>query len=296
MARRVTPAQYNAMVRQAQAKQREAIRKYNQAVDRHNREVRREVDNYNREVRAHNARVRANRQRLASAINRLNQEARKPARVTYTVRSSTVYSSYQRLEQRAEAGFYDDRFNEALDLAEREAANSVELETALEAEPNSSEQEVPLAADPVLSSKLGAFQQDLPDRWNGALFSLSPRNPDAARHFCTSAREIFTRIFNVGAPDADVRAALPECDLTPQGTPTRRAKIRFMLRRHELSDDALESFINEDAENIITLFQVFNDGTHGAAGRYGMSQLKLIKQRVENGLQFLMRFAAPAQA
>src|SRR5688572_21832538 len=135
MVRRVSISQYNSLVRQAQAKQREAIRKYNNAVAQHNRQVKRAVDNYNREARAHNARVRANRQRLTNAIRRLESEARKPTRVTYTVRSSTVYSSYERLERRAEQGFYGDQFNDALDMAEREAANSVELETALNVEP-----------------------------------------------------------------------------------------------------------------------------------------------------------------
>lgn len=291
MVRRVSISQYNSMIRQAQARQREAIRKYNNAANQYNRELKRAVDNYNREARAHNARVRANRQRLATAISRLENEARKPTRVNYTVRSATVYSSYERLERRSEQGFYGDQFNDVLDLAEREAANSVELETALNTEPTDLDDEPTLIADPTLLNHLGGLQPDLADRWRGALYALSPKNPDAARHFCTSTREIFSRIFDLSAPDHDARSAFPNDALTDQGSVTRRTKIKFMLLRGGLADDALESFVQDDVDNILTLFQVFNDGTHGSAGKYGSKQLRLIKQRVENGLQFLMQFA-----
>ncbi|MES2903371.1 MAG: hypothetical protein V4696_04220 [Pseudomonadota bacterium] len=292
MVRRVSISQYNSMVRQAQAKQREAIRKYNNAATQHNREVKRAIENFNREARAHNARVHANRQRVRSAISRLESEARKPSRVTYTVRSTTVYSAYERLEQRAEEGFYGDQFNEALDMAEREAANSIELESALNVEPTDLDEEPDLVPDPTLLNNLAELQSDLADRWRGALFALSPKNPDAARHFCTSAREIFSKIFDLAAPDAATRASFPSDELTSHGSVTRRTKIKFMLSRDGLADEALESFVQDDIDNILTLFQVFNDGTHGSAGKFGASQLRLIKQRVENGLQFLMKFAA----
>ena len=293
MVRRVTPSQLRSLVRQAESKQRQAINKINQGINKYNREVKRVVDNYNREVRAHNARVRADRNRLNTALKRLEQESRKPNRVSYTVQSRTVYSSYERLERRADAGYYDDRFNDALDLAEREAANSVELESALQNEPDPTEAEEQAAADPDLIGKLGLIDLDLPERWNGALYALSPRNPDAARHFCTSAREIFSRIFDSRASDAAVRAADPNCGLTERGTPTRRAKISYLLSQQQMVDETLEAFIDDDIENILSLFQVFNDGTHGSAGKYGMSQLRLIKTRVENGLQFLLRFVIP---
>lgn len=286
MVRRVSPSQWNSMVRQAQAKHREAVRKYNRAVDEYNRQARRAVDNYNREVRAHNARVRADRQRLKSAINRLNSQAQSPSRVTYTVRSSTVYQSYQRLETRAEQGAYSESFNEVLDLAERETANSAELESALASPPTDADAEPNVTPDPDLVSKLTNIGSDLADRWRGALFALSPRNPDAARHFCTSARELFVRILDHGAPEAAVRAS-DICELTSDGRTTRRSKIQFMLARGGLTDEALQAFVEHDVENILELFRVFNDGTHGSAGKFGASQLSLMKTRVEDGLKFL---------
>lgn len=62
-----------------------------------------------------------------------------------------------------------------------------------------------------------AFGQDLVDRWTGALFSLSPRNPDAARHFCTSTREVLIAMIDHAAPDSGVTTADSECDRTDRG-------------------------------------------------------------------------------
>jgi hypothetical protein len=140
-----------------------------------------------------------------------------------------------------------------------------------------------------LTPILQAISADLGDRWQGALFALSPRNPDAARHFCTSSREIITRILDAKAPDADVIAVLPDCPRTPQGTPTRRAKIRYFLHLQGMSLAELESFIESDMDNVVQLFEVFNAGTHGSAGAFDLAQLQAIRKRVEDGILFLSR-------
>ncbi|MBX3059321.1 MAG: hypothetical protein KF770_22860, partial [Anaerolineae bacterium] len=132
---------------------------------------------------------------------------------------------------------------------------------------------------------------ELDDRWRGALFSLNPSNPDAARHFCTSAREIFTRILEISAPDMEVITQMSGCDLTDQGKPTRRSKLRYLLRRKGMTDKVLEDFVEQDLENIVQLFQVFNDGTHGSAGKFDSSKLASIKRRVEDGIMFLSKIA-----
>lgn len=291
MVRRVSISQYNSMIRQAQAKQRDAIRKYNQAVDNYNRDLKKKVDNYNREVRTHNSRVRTHRSKLESALRNLEREARKPARITYTVRSQTVYEAYGHLNTRYESGHYPDRYSEALDFAERETANSVDLEATLAREPDDTEQVTSLESDPDLLSCLKQIGGDLAERWQGALFALSPRNPDAARHFCTSAREIFIQMLDFGAPDNRVKGADPDCEMTSNGIPTRRSKIRFMLAQKSLSDGLLENFVDADIDNILSLFRVFNDGTHGSVGKFGFSQLRAIKTRVEDGIKFLSLIA-----
>lgn len=291
MARRVTPSQFNSMLRRAASQRRQAIQNINREISRVNRVNKKIVDDYNREVRQYNARVRANHQKLENAIRRLKQEGRKPVRLTYTVKSEPVYTSYSRLNERYEAGAYPAVFNETLDLAEREASNSASLEDTLSQEPHDLDVEPQLDVDVELEQTLAKVQPDLPDRWKGALFALSPRNPDAARHFCTSAREIFTKIFSVRAPDNAVLSAVHNCSLTPQGTPTRRAKIAYLLAQQSLSDQTLEDFVETDIDNILSLFNVFNEGTHGKAGAYGASQLIAIKNRVEDGMKFLLKIA-----
>ena len=51
--------------------------------------------------------------------------------------------------------------------------------------------------------------------------------------------------------------------------------------------DALEDFVEQDMENIVQLFEVFNTGTHGSAGTFDMPQLLAIRKRVEDGIMFL---------
>ena len=39
--------------------------------------------------------------------------------------------------------------------------------------------------------------------------------------------------------------------------------------------------------NVVELFQVFNKGTHGSAGKFNFSQLQAIRKRAEDGIMFL---------
>jgi len=297
MVRRVTPSQFRNIVRQAERKQRQEIDKYNrevrahnQKVRTHNQKVKQAVDKYNRDVRAHNARVRSNRQRLKNEIARLNRQANTKRYVTFRISVNSVQSAYERLETAAESGRYDPRYNEILDLSEREAANSAGLMNALlgDAQPPT-DAPAPDAGESPLTPLLREISSDLGDRWQGALFALSPNNPDAARHFCTSAREIVTQILDTKAPNDAVEASTPHCERTQQGTPTRRAKIRYFLSLREMDDTELETFVETDMENVVQLFETFNQGTHGEAGKFDLPQLQTIRKRVEDGITFLYR-------
>jgi hypothetical protein len=86
-----------------------------------------------------------------------------------------------------------------------------------------------------------------------------------------------------------VLSAMPNCDLTEKGNPTRRAKIRFFLLRKGLADESLEDFVERDMRNVVELFDVFNEGTHGSAGKFDIPQLRTLKRRVEDGIAFLHR-------
>lgn len=287
MVRRVTPSQLKNMLRQAQNKQKQAINKYNQEASRHNQKVKQAVNKYNQEVRTYNSRVRANRQRVKSEIARLNRQSTTTRYTVFRTSVHTLHTTYTRLEQRAETKTLGERYNSMLDLSEREAANNLEVMNSLLGTEVETEKPTDDLMDVTLTEELRNISEDLHDRWRGAIFSLSPRNPDAARHFCTSVREIFTEILETKAPDTDVISLMPDCELTDQGKPTRRAKIKFFLHRKGTTDDTLEEFIEQDMENIVELFRVFNDGTHGSAGKFNLHQLSSIKKRVEDGISFL---------
>lgn len=282
MARRISSSQLRSKLQQAQSKIRQAQSKHKQAVSKLNQEIRA----YNSKVRTHNARVRANRERLRRELQRLARTPSKPQYVTLRASVETVQRSYMAMEARADADLYDARLDRFLDLSEQEAANTASVMNALQedaAEDEADDEQPPSEIDHILQS----ISKDVCDRWNGALFALNPKNPDAARHFCTSARELLTEILERFAADEDVRKAIPNCELTPQGKPTRRAKIRFFFHRHGIVDDAVTTFVDDDLENVVQLFRVFNDGTHGSSGKFGHTQLLAIRGRVENAVSFL---------
>ena len=54
-----------------------------------------------------------------------------------------------------------------------------------------------------------------------------------------------------------------------------------------MNQDELEAFVEADMNNVVDLFQVFNEGTHGSAGKFGLAQLRMIRKRVEDAIMFL---------
>ncbi|MER8734106.1 hypothetical protein NKH28_30585 [Mesorhizobium sp. M1227] len=319
MVRRMTPSQYNAWVRQQEQKQREAIRRYNQEVDRVNRankaaaekavrdynrevdrvnqhnkrvtqEINREITQYNQKrrsaintynqaVRTHKAQVQRERQRRLSALRALTSTRYVDVRAS----SFDLSARYDTIE--ADSGSDPD----ILAMAEREANNSAAVAHALNTDEEAGVEE---GQDTGILEYLSDLSLDLCDRWRGALFALNPANTDAARHFCTSVREIFTEILDRWADDKAVIAADPHYDKTPNGTPSRRAKIRYLLKLKGKESPEMLDFVEKDIEDILQLFPVFNKATHGAAGTLNFAGLRALRQRVEGGIMFLATIAS----
>ena len=114
-----------------------------------------------------------------------------------------------------------------------------------------------------------------------------PRTRDAARHFCTSSREIIAEILDVEAPNEEVISSDPDCQVTERGTPTRRAKVQYCLDRKGLSNQHLEGFIETNIGDLTMLFRDLNAGAHGSAGKFTLDQLGMIKSRVEDSIEFI---------
>lgn len=280
----MSPAQLRSQIRQAQQKAQRAVNNYNQSV----RKVNQAIDSYNREARAHNARVRANQQRLQREIAKLKSRPATTRYVTYGSSVQTLQRSFTRVETAVQTGAWSDDRN-LLDLAEGETANSVAALNTLLADPaEATEDGLDLQAT-AIGSELAEINPDLDARWRGALYALSPKNPDAARHFCTSAREMITTILELEAPDAAVKAAIPDYPKTPNGGVSRRARIQYFVQRRGDEHESLTEFVDEDINSVIALFDEFNRGTHGSAGSFSLGQLGAIKNRVEGAIRFIHR-------
>lgn len=291
MARKVSASQLKSQVRQAQNKLAQMARALNNEVDRLNREAKSAISKYNQEVRRYNTKVLQNRSRIKSELRKISSRPTFCVTTTYTtsvLSLNTIYghvaSYYDTLDHPSD---FEDRFYSDI---EQENANSLETANAIvnDALPEAAASSI---QDSVITEQLARISVDLYNRWRGALFSLNPSNPDATRHFCTSAREVFTEIFNIKAPDELVLLELPNCEKTPNGSVTRRSKIRFFLSKKGISNTNAENFVEEDITNILELFHTLSDGTHGEAGRYGLDKLYAVKKRVEDGLLFLCNIA-----
>jgi hypothetical protein len=302
MVRRITPAQYRSAVQKAQRDQKRAIDDYNRLARKHNAAVKKAVNDYDREVRNYNSKVRAHNRQVENQRQRIKQEvARFNSRsattfVTYHASTRALVHTYETAEARLAyrpASPVDQRL---LDMASDEAANSVYLANALDGdgEPEDDPTQEELRA-PSMASELAKFGEDLANRWTGALYALSPHNPDAARHFCTSAREVIIRMLDSSAPDAEVKRDDPSCEVTDSGAVTRRSKISYLLRRQGVTVGNITDLVAEDVDNVLSLFRTFNDGTHGHAGRFTITELAAIRTRVESAIGFIYEVVtAPA--
>ncbi len=300
MVRRVTPSQLQSMIRQQQSKlrqavssynrevqrfnnaQRQAVNKYNQWVRSYNSQLTRAVSQHNQAVRAHNAQIQTRRQRLLAALNSTKSS---PSYSTLRNSSITLNESWDQVGANVVPP-------DIAALAEREAANS--LATARTFVENLEDHDEDAATDEAsgVSGVLEGLSSDLHSRWQGAMFALNPRNPDAARHVCTSMREVLTQMLELLAPDSDVVAAEPTCERVPNSAkPNRRSKIMHLLKLRDINDTNFENFVNDDMSNILQLFSEFNDATHGPAGRHDFAKLRAIKARVQGGIMFLAGLA-----
>ena len=273
-------------MRQIESKQRQAVNNYNRAVRQYNSSVKKFMSDYNSFVRKYNSTVKQNKQIINREIAKL--QSHPTIRTTYSISLDNMRSQYSAVNLcYGEGAPISQQQDRILDLIEQEQANSVITANAVENDEYPEEN----TEDIEIGNKLLNVSSDLNDRWKGAVFSLNPNNPDACRHFCTSARELFTDFIELKAPDDAVFAYNPNCVKTDRGNATRKEKIRYMMRSTEV-DESVISFVDADITNILELFHVLSDGTHGVAGRYDHQKLMQVKKRVEQGINFLCEIAA----
>lgn len=282
MVKRINLSQFQSQLRQLQQKQKQAINRYNQSIQRSKSQIRSAINEYNRRIRQYNAQVLQNRQKIQRELRHL-QSAN--YQTVHIVSAKKLQQYYEIVQSVYPKDCYVTEGQEIiLDLIDKEQATALAVARILE-DDSATAEDIEVAE---IGNKLQQISVDLNDRWQGAVFALNPANPDAARHFCTSAREIFTQILEIKAPDNMVFAYKPDCKKTDKGKATRREKILYLLRNLEV-DESIAQYIDQDIENIIDLFSVFNGGTHGEAGKYGYQKLLQVRKRVEQGINFLCK-------
>lgn len=291
MARRISASQFRSRIRQVQSKQRQAVNKYNQEVRKYNATVKRAhqdrkvaIQKLNRLIREHNSRVKIAESRRNSAAERLKNSV-----------TSQRISASQNLNERmilVQSGVQPSNpfHAEIALLAGNEAANSLELAEA-EIRGDDVDGENADLQESEIDIVLKRFSSDLHGRWVGALYALNPKNPDAARHFSTSCREILAEILRISAPNEKV---LPNCSpqgLDQNGKPTRRSRIEYMLSQREVADNALTEFVDADITDVLKVIKDTNSATHGEAGKFSFAFLAALKLRIEDAISFLLKIA-----
>lgn len=288
MPKKFNASQFRSKMQQAQRKIDRAVNDYNRAVRNYNAGVRKFVNDYNAAVRRHNANVRHNRQVIQNQLRKLNSSTSTTRYTVYTASTASMHRYYSSINsiypEGAEVSPVQERI---LDAVEQEQACSLTTANVVMSEQPSEE----INDGVEITDKLAGISEDLMNRWKGAVFAINPANPDAARHFCTSARELFTEFLEAKAPDEAVFAYKPNAEKTQQGNATRKEKIRYMMRNAEM-DDAVADYADEDINNIVELFKVFNGATHGVAGKYEYTKLLQVRARVEQGINFLCALCA----
>lgn len=296
MARKVTPAEYKRMIDNYNRAAKNHNAQVKRNIDQHNREVKkyndqlnRNIDNYNREVRKFNSAQQAKRQNLQREVKKFNQSKSIVSySIGYSIRHSTeiLESKYNDLENYAQTNQLHNNSSLLVDYPTQEISNSVQLYNSFSGIDPGDYLEPSTLQRTLVEEQLYSISTELGKRWQGAIFSLNPQNPDAARHFCTSVREIFIQLIDLKAPDSNVLVSCPSCELH-DGRPNRRAKISYILSKKSLAFDSMQTFVESDIDDILGLFRSLNDGTHGSAGTFGVQQLLKLKKRAEDSIIFI---------
>ena len=278
MVKRMKISQLNSKMKQIQNKTNQQLKRIQRDTERQiKKETTKMINDYKKNIRK-------NYQKLQKELNRFNNSQHMTTKYTISVRN--LNSSYEKVNATYNQLNSTTKEKEIFDYIEQENVNNLTVANALISSEAEDDIDTELQ-DNVIGNQLKKLSDDLNNRWLGAIFALNPHNPDATRHFCSFTREIFTEIFDKYAKDKEVFSVFPDCDKTDRGNATRKSKIKYFLYKKGIDIKNATEFIDNDIDNILELYHILSDGTHGEAGRYSIIQLKAIKKRVEDGINFL---------
>jgi len=144
------------------------------------------------------------------------------------------------------------------------------------------------ASDP-LQVQLEGMDANFGTMLKGAVQALRSDNPDKARHFSISLRELFTHVLHKLSPDDDLRKWSNNRDDYHNDRPTRRARLKYICRN--INETSFESFVEADTKTSIKFLRLFHGGTHSTRPGYSDPQLKAMLVRMKGLLSFLIEVA-----
>ncbi len=130
--------------------------------------------------------------------------------------------------------------------------------------------------------------------YEGARDALSGTNPDRARHFLSSQRELWNHLLRIIVPDEQVQEWIPKDgkDLLHEGKPTRKARILYLCR--DLNHDPLTEFVVCDTDALVTFISLFNR-VHQLEPKLLDLQLRALQLRSDSWLTYILQIFKESQ-
>lgn len=213
MPKKFSASAFKAQMRQVERKMKSEVRQEQRKFEsKLNNEFKRAVqkaDNeMNRQIRAINSKLRQQQQKNKRDYDRYVSNIRQAN--VYARSVQTVHAQYEIVNELYQQRDLSPQEKCILELIDREQSDCLETANALE----SDEFVFTSNEDLQIGKRLASVSEDLYNRWQGAVFALNPHNPEAARHFCTSSRELFTDFIEGKAPDEAVFRNNPKAATT----------------------------------------------------------------------------------
>ena len=135
---------------------------------------------------------------------------------------------------------------------------------------------------------LSDVDPNLAKLYAGARSALRGTNPDRARHFLSSVRELWSHLLRTIAPDRKVKNWVPKNDtqLLREGKPTRKARVLYVCR--ELNHGGLSKFVYSDTRAFNEFLDVFNR-VHQLDPDFSDQQLHALQLRSDSYLTYILQ-------
>jgi hypothetical protein len=132
---------------------------------------------------------------------------------------------------------------------------------------------------------LAGLDSELPTLLLGARAAVRSGHEDYVRHLAASLRELFTHVLHKLAPDDQVRAWSTIKEDYHDGRPTRRARLRYIIRDVQ---STFGGFINADVDAVVGFINSFQKGTHALRADFTSEQVRDLSVRMEGLLLLLL--------